>query len=50
MLIKTILVLCLLIALGVCFLTGSFTGLGWLWVLPVSFLGSFLNSFLNKGQ
>ena len=42
MLIKTILLLCLLIALGICFLTGSFTGLGWLWVLPVSFAGAFV--------
>ncbi len=31
-----------LIALGVCFGTGAFSGLQWLWELPVSFLGSFL--------
>ena len=31
MLIKTILLLSVLIALGICFLAGSFAGLGWLW-------------------
>lgn len=40
MLIKAILLLSALIALGVCGLTGSFASLGWLWVLPVSFLGA----------
>ena len=29
-------------ALVICFLCGCFSGLTWLWVLPVSFLGSFL--------
>ena len=42
MLIKTILLLSVLIALGICFLAGSFAGLGWLWVLPVSFVGAFV--------
>ena len=42
MLIKLILVLSALCSLGICFLTGSFGGLGWLWVLPVSFLGAFV--------
>ena len=42
MLLKIILLLSILISLGICFLTGSFAALGWLWVLPVSFLGAFL--------
>ena len=46
MLIKIILLLSVLIALGICFLAGSFSGLGWLWVLPVSFLGAFLLQLL----
>ena len=41
MLIKIILVLSILIALGICFLAGGFGGLSWLWVLPVSFVGAF---------
>ena len=32
----------LLAAAGICSLTGVFCGLGWLWVLPVSFIGSFV--------
>ncbi len=40
MLLKIILLLSVLIALGVCLLAGSFGGLSWLWVLPVSFLGA----------
>ena len=31
-----------LVAAGICLLTGSFGGLHWLWVLPLSFLGCFL--------
>lgn len=42
MLIGSIVVLSVLIALGVCAVTGSFAGLAWLWVAPVSFAGSFL--------
>lgn len=42
MLLKMILLLSALISLGICFLTESFAALGWLWVLPVSFLGAFL--------
>ena len=36
------LVLALLLAVGICAGTGGFAGLGWLWILPVSFLGSLL--------
>ena len=46
MLIKIILLLSALIALGICFLAGSFASLSWLWVLPVSFLGAFLLQLL----
>ena len=42
MLLGIVLALSLLIAGAVCLLTGGFTGLGWLWVLPVSFLGAFI--------
>ena len=42
MLIPCILVLSVLIALGICYFAGCFGALSWLWVLPVSFLGSFL--------
>lgn len=42
MLIGSIFVLSVLIALGVCAAAGSFAGLAWLWVAPVSFLASFL--------
>jgi len=31
-----------LAAAGICWVTGGFSGLGWLWILPVSFLGSLL--------
>lgn len=44
MLIKTILLLSALIALGICLLAGS--GLAWLWMLPVSFLGAVLVQLL----
>ena len=42
MLLGIVLALSLLIAAAVCLLTGGFTGLGWLWILPVSFLGAFV--------
>ena len=42
MLLGIVLALSLLIAATVCLLTGGFTGLGWLWILPVSFLGAFV--------
>ena len=42
MLIKTVAVLSALIALGVCFLVGGFASLGWLWMVPVGFLGAFV--------
>ena len=42
MLLGIVLALSLLIAGAVCLLTGGFTGLGWLWILPVSFLGAFV--------
>ena len=42
MLIPCILVLSVLISLGICYFAGCFGALSWLWVLPVSFLGSFL--------
>lgn len=37
-----ILAIILLLAVGICFGVGGFAGLAWLWILPVSFLGSFL--------
>ena len=42
MLLGIITVLSLLSAVGSCLACGAFWGLGWLWVLPVSFVGSFL--------
>ncbi len=42
MLFALILGISVLAAVGICLLAGSFVGLSWLWVLPVSFLGSFL--------
>lgn len=42
MLIGIIMVLSLAAAVGICLATGAFAGLMWLWVLPVSLLGSFL--------
>lgn len=42
MIVKSILALSTLISLGICWLTGSFSALSWLWVLPVSFGVSFL--------
>lgn len=45
MLIACALVLSLLTALGICYFTGSFAALAWLWVLPVSFVGAFLICF-----
>ena len=42
MLLGVILVLSLLIGLVICGCAGAFGGFGWLWVLPVSFLGSVL--------
>lgn len=45
MLLKTITILALLIGLGSCALAGSFSGLAWLWVLPVSFAASWLVLF-----
>ena len=32
----------LLMAAGLCLLTGSFVGLAWLWLLPVGFVGTFV--------
>ncbi len=42
MVVTIIAVLSVLSALAVCLGSGAFLSLGWLWVLPVSFLGSFL--------
>ena len=42
MLLGIILTASLLIAAGICLLTGSFAGLAWLWILPVSFVGAFV--------
>lgn len=42
MLIGSLCVLSVLTGLGVCALADAFAGLAWLWVLPVSFVGSFL--------
>ena len=42
MLITVVTVLAAACALGICFLGGGFGSLDWLWLLPVSFLGSFL--------
>lgn len=42
MLIGIISVLSVAAAVGVCIGTGAFGGLGWLWLLPVSFAGGFL--------
>ena len=43
MLIGGIVALSLVVAVVSCFTSGAFLGLGWLWVLPVSFVGSFLS-------
>lgn len=45
MLLRSIGILSGVIALILCGCTGAFTALRWLWVLPVSFLGSFLTLF-----
>lgn len=45
MLLRSIGILSGVIALILCGCTGAFTALRWLWVLPVSFLGSFLALF-----
>lgn len=42
MLIKGIALLSALAALAICALAGGFSSLGWLWLLPVGFLGTFL--------
>ena len=42
MLIGIVSLLSVLAAAGVCFASDAFCGLSWLWVLPVSFVGSFL--------
>ncbi len=42
MLIKIVTVLSALWAVGTCWASGSFSGLSWLWVLPVSFAGTWL--------
>ncbi len=44
MLIKSVALLSALAAVLVCALAGGFTGLGWLWMLPVSFAGAFVLS------
>lgn len=42
MLLGCVLAVSALIAAGLCLLTGSFAGLAWLWLLPVSFVGAFV--------
>ncbi len=42
MLIGVITIISAAVAAGVCFGTDAFAGFAWLWVLPVSFIGSFL--------
>ena len=42
MLLGCVLTAAVLIAAGICWLTGAFAGLVWLWLLPVCFLGAFL--------
>ena len=42
MLLGIITIISLLSAVGTCLLSGAFWGLGWLWVLPTTFIGSFL--------
>lgn len=42
MLLGLVSVLSLLISLTICFFSGAFAGLSWLWILPVGFLGAFL--------
>lgn len=41
-----VLILCVLSALGVALGAGAFGSLAWLWVLPVSFAGSFLSTVI----
>lgn len=45
MLLKTISLLALVIALGICALAGGFSGFAWAWILPVSFCISWLVLF-----
>ena len=40
------LVLALVLAAGICFLTGGFAGPDWLWILPVGFLGSLVGMLM----
>ena len=42
MLLRLICILSALFAAGVCALAGGFSGLGWLWLLPLGFAGGFL--------
>ena len=42
MLLGAFLAISVLTAVGICVGTGAFDALGWLWVLPVSFVGAFL--------
>lgn len=42
MIVALVLTASALSALGVCYFTGSFAALDWLWVLPVSFAGAFV--------
>ena len=42
MLVSVICILSVLISVGICLSGGAFSSLSWLWVLPVSLLGSFL--------
>ena len=42
MLLGCLLFASMLIAAGLCLVTGSFVGLAWLWLLPVSFVGAFV--------
>ena len=42
MLIGSVSVLSILLAVLWCVLSGGFTGLGWLWMLPVGFVAAFL--------
>ena len=43
MLIGIVSLLSALAAAGICLASGAFCGLGWIWLLPVSFVGSFLS-------
>ena len=46
MLLNLMYILSALFAAGICFAAGGFSSLGWLWLLPVGFAGSFLACLL----